>query len=77
MLDSDLCFAGFVLCLVIAALLFPGGRKLRDVFGRELDRSAITKLRSSMCAPGSRVYLCKRGPVWRRWPTRYLVVATL
>src|SRR5882672_111731 len=33
MLDSDLCFAGFVLFLLIAALLFPGGpgtpRRLR------------------------------------------------
>jgi len=33
MLDSDLCFVGFVVFLVIAALLFPGGpgapRRLR------------------------------------------------
>jgi hypothetical protein len=35
------------------------------------------KLRFSMYEPDLRVYLCKRGPVWRIWPTRYLVVAAL
>jgi hypothetical protein len=33
MIDSDLCFVGFVMLLVISAMLFPGGpgtpRRLR------------------------------------------------
>jgi len=78
MLDSDLCFVGFILFLVIAAMLFPGGpgtpRRLRV---GTWPRSAITKLYFLTMQAQARVYLCKRGPVWLRWPTWYVVVAAL